>query len=71
MVARSFGNKIEKVLLILGYSNKFADTRIIEFVSLFTTICSITKCKSCDSNVTFGESNVRGLGFNLVVSYDV
>ena len=25
-------------------------------------------CKSCDSNITFGESNIRGLGFNLVVN---
>ena len=29
---------------------------------------SIIKCKSCDSNITFGESNIRGLGFNLVVN---
>ena len=40
----------------------------IEFVPLFTTLSSIVKCESCDSNVTFGESNVRGLGFNLVVN---
>ena len=41
---------------------------IIEFVSLFKTLSSIIKCKSCDSNITFGESNVRGLGYNLVVN---
>ena len=26
------------------------------------------KCKSCESNITFDESNIRGLGFNLVVN---
>ena len=39
---------------------------MIEFVSLFTTLSSIIKCKSCDLNITLVN---RILGeFNLVVN---
>ena len=34
---------------------------MIEFVSLFTTLSNITKGESCDSNITFGESNINAL----------
>ena len=48
MVVRSLGNKIQKVLALKttcfgGINNKSAET---EFVSLFTTLSSIVKCKS-------------------------
>ena len=69
----SLRNEIEK---ILAFKTTYFGVIIInpwvqiliEFVSLFTILSTTIKCKSCKSNVTFGESNIRRLGFNLVVN---
>ena len=42
--------------------------RFINFLAVFTAISSVVKCKICDSDVTFTESSIRGLGFKIVVS---
>ncbi|KYN06620.1 hypothetical protein ALC62_02423 [Cyphomyrmex costatus] len=42
--------------------------RLINFVCVFSAISSVVKCKVCNSDVTFTESSIRGLGFKIVVS---
>ena len=42
--------------------------RIIEFLSLFISLSGIIKCESRDSNITFGQSNIGGLGFDLAAN---
>lgn len=45
---------------LLGY-------RILNFISVFSAISDYVKCKVCDSNVEFSESNIRGLGLKLAM----
>ena len=42
--------------------------RLITFLSFFSTLSEIVKCKECDGNLTFSESSIRGLGFKLVIN---
>lgn len=41
--------------------------RILNFLTVFGAISQAVKCKKCDSDVTFSEKSVRGLGFKLVM----
>lgn len=41
--------------------------RIIHFVSIFSTLTAILKCKECESDVTFNVTDEEGLGFQLAV----
>lgn len=42
--------------------------RIIEFISVFTTISDISVCKICKRKQTFRETGSRGLGFKIAVT---
>lgn len=42
--------------------------RIINFLAMFSSLSEIVKCKTCNGNVTFSESSIRGLGFKLVIN---
>jgi len=42
--------------------------RLITFLSFFSTLSEMVKCKECDGNLTFSESSIRGLGFKLVIN---
>lgn len=42
--------------------------RIINFMAIFSTLSEILKCKTCDGNINFAESSVRGLGFKLIIT---
>lgn len=44
--------------------------RIINFVTVFSAISNVVKCKKCNGDVNFAESHIRGLGFKLVISCD-
>lgn len=41
--------------------------RIINFLTVFSTLSQIVACKKCGGSVTFLESSKRGLGFKLVI----
>lgn len=45
--------------------------RIINFVTVFSAISNVVKCKKCNGDITFSETSIRGLGFKLVVSCDL
>lgn len=40
---------------------------ILEFCSVFSTLSSSVICKKCKGSVSFTQSNLRGLGFNIMV----
>ena len=42
--------------------------RILSFLSVFSAVSSYVKCKTCDSDVQFSETKVRGLGFKIVLN---
>lgn len=42
--------------------------RIIEFLTVFSTLSEILICRECKQNVKFEEAGNRGLGFKLVVT---
>lgn len=44
--------------------------RIINFITVFSAISEVLKCKNCDGNVTFSEASCRGLGFKLLIKCD-
>ncbi|KYQ46703.1 hypothetical protein ALC60_14224 [Trachymyrmex zeteki] len=44
--------------------------RIINFLTLFSTLSDMIKCKSCDGDISFKEGSIRGLGFKLVITCD-
>ncbi|XP_036148684.1 uncharacterized protein LOC118647819 [Monomorium pharaonis] len=44
--------------------------RIISFVAIFSSLSEMLKCKTCNGNINFSESNICGLGFKLVVNCD-
>lgn len=39
--------------------------RLINFVSVFSAISEVVKCKTCGGEVNFTETSLRGLGFKL------
>lgn len=39
----------------------------IHFLAVFTTVSSKMNCKTCEKNVTFNQTNPRGLGFKIAV----
>ncbi|KYN01367.1 hypothetical protein ALC62_07840 [Cyphomyrmex costatus] len=41
--------------------------RFVNFIHVFTTLSQILVCKKCAGSVTFTESDIRGLGFKIVV----
>ena len=41
--------------------------QIIDFFTVFTTLTSFMVCGTCKSEVTFGETSLRGLGFKIFV----
>ena len=41
--------------------------KIIDFMTVFTAISNLVKCKNCNGNVEFQTSSERGLGFKVVV----
>jgi len=48
--------------------NMMHSYRIINFLAIFSSLSKIVKCKTCDGNVSFSESSIRGLGFKLVIN---
>lgn len=42
--------------------------RIINFLSVFSAISEVVKCKTCDGNIKFTEVSPRRLGFKLKLS---
>lgn len=40
---------------------------ILEFTSVFSALSASVICKDCKSDVTFSQSILRGLGFNIIV----
>lgn len=44
--------------------------RILNFVTVFSTISSVVKCKNCGGDVKFRETSIRGLGFKLLIVCD-
>lgn len=44
--------------------------RILNFITMFSAISNLVKCKTCDSNIKFETASTRGLGFKLVVKCD-
>lgn len=44
--------------------------RLINFLTVFSTLSGMIKCKECNGNVTFSEASIRGFGFKLVISCD-
>jgi len=42
--------------------------RLITFLSFFSSLSEMVKCKECNGNLTFSESSIRGLGFKLVIN---
>ncbi|XP_044579116.1 uncharacterized protein LOC123261532 [Cotesia glomerata] len=45
-----------------------SEFRIINFITVFTAISALVKCKKCDGNIEFLTASTRGLGFKIVVS---
>ncbi|KYM96908.1 hypothetical protein ALC62_12418 [Cyphomyrmex costatus] len=41
--------------------------RIINFITVFSTISEYIKCKTCKGDVEFCEGNKRGLGFKIIL----
>lgn len=41
--------------------------RILNFITVFTTISECVKCKHCGSDITFQAESTRGLGFKILV----
>lgn len=41
--------------------------RILNFLTVFSAISEVVKCKTCNGDVQFTESSIRGLGFKLVI----
>lgn len=48
--------------------NAFFRYRLINFVSVFSAISEVVKCKECGGDINFTETSVRGLGFKLKVN---
>lgn len=48
--------------------NAFFGYRSINFVSIFSTISEVVKCKKCNGDINLTETFLRGLGFNLKVN---
>jgi len=44
--------------------------RILNFITVFSAISNLVKCKTCNSNIKFKTASTRGLGFKLVVKCD-
>ncbi|XP_014479554.1 PREDICTED: uncharacterized protein LOC106746921 [Dinoponera quadriceps] len=42
--------------------------RVINFLSVFSKLSQVVKCKTCGGDVEFTETASRGLGFNLIVT---
>lgn len=40
---------------------------ILEFSTVFSAISESVICKTCKSGVSFSQSNLRGLGFNIII----
>ncbi|XP_044584531.1 uncharacterized protein LOC123265017 [Cotesia glomerata] len=45
-----------------------SEFRIINFITVFTAISALVKCKKCDGNIEFLIASTRGIGFKIVVS---
>lgn len=41
--------------------------RILNFITVFSAISNLVKCKTCNSDIKFETASTRGLGFKLVV----
>lgn len=44
--------------------------RILNFITVFSTIATFVKCKTCNSDIKFQTANMRGLGFKIAVICD-
>lgn len=44
--------------------------KIINFMTVFSTIASLVKCAKCNSKISFGIADERGLGFKISVVCD-
>lgn len=41
--------------------------RILDLFTVLSVIATVVKCKTCDSEIKFAESSMRGLGFKVVL----
>ncbi|XP_067205402.1 uncharacterized protein [Linepithema humile] len=46
------------------------DYRILNFITVFSAIANVVKCKRCNGNVKFQTASARGLGFKIAVLCD-
>lgn len=42
--------------------------RLLSFDSVFSALSTLVKCKTCGGDISFGEANPKGLGFQLIVN---
>jgi len=42
--------------------------RLINFISVFSAISEVVKCKKCGDDINFTETSLRGLGFKLKIN---
>lgn len=40
---------------------------ILAFTSVFMALAGMVKCKTCDGEINFSKSHIRGLGFKILV----
>lgn len=69
----SFSTSAKKLINnadIIVSQDSSVEYRILNFITVFTVISSLLKCKSCDGNVKFETASTRGLGFKIVVKCD-
>lgn len=44
--------------------------RLINFIPMFFAQSAFIKCKTCNGDISFSESSIRGFGFKLVIQCD-
>lgn len=69
--AESFSASAKKVKLNSDVpENGSTEYRVINFLTVFTTISTFVKCKDCGRAVQFGTASTRGLGFKITILCD-
>ncbi|EZA50167.1 hypothetical protein X777_11230 [Ooceraea biroi] len=62
--------KIELQKQIVVPQDNSIEYRILNFVSVFSAIAMLVKCKKCNNDIKFQTTSTRGLGFKIAVLCD-
>jgi len=62
--------KLKRQKKIIVPQDNNIEYRIINFITVFSTISNFIKCKQCNGNINFQTADTRGLGFKIALLCD-